>query len=279
MNGYGIYGSSEEHQPVTYFRGHPLYASHFVVVVLVATMLVATILKFAEVTAVRNWLMFDSDAVLGGQVWRVLTYGLVNPASIGFAIDMVMLVWFGHEVEKMLGRVRFFALYGGFYLLTPLVLTLIGLSVQNQQVGQPGTLPIFVAFATLYPSALLLFNILAKWAAWIIFGILSLIAFGDRNWPALLVLWSTCGFAYGFIRWHQGAIELPRLNFLRRKPRLRVLPDLPPRKPEPPRGERASMAEIDALLDKIAHSGLASLTPQERAKLDAAREGLRKKTR
>ena len=37
------------------------------------------------------------------------------------------------------------------------------------------------------------------------------------------------------------------------------------------------MAEVDALLDKIAQSGIASLTPKERAKLDAAREGLLKR--
>ena len=38
------------------------------------------------------------------------------------------------------------------------------------------------------------------------------------------------------------------------------------------------MAEMDALLDKIARSGLASLTAKERARLNAARaELLRKK--
>jgi hypothetical protein len=37
------------------------------------------------------------------------------------------------------------------------------------------------------------------------------------------------------------------------------------------------MAEVDALLDKIARSGMASLTAKERAKLDAARANLLKK--
>ena len=37
------------------------------------------------------------------------------------------------------------------------------------------------------------------------------------------------------------------------------------------------MAEVDALLDKIARSGLSSLTAKERAKLDAAREDLGKR--
>ena len=42
--------------------------------------------------------------------------------------------------------------------------------------------------------------------------------------------------------------------------------------------EDATMAEVDALLDKIAKSGIASLTPKERAKLEAAREGLMKRS-
>ena len=37
------------------------------------------------------------------------------------------------------------------------------------------------------------------------------------------------------------------------------------------------MAEIDALLDKIAQSGLGSLTAKERAKLEKGRERLLKK--
>jgi hypothetical protein len=37
------------------------------------------------------------------------------------------------------------------------------------------------------------------------------------------------------------------------------------------------MVEIDALLDKIAQSGIGSLTPKERARLDTARETLRKR--
>jgi hypothetical protein len=37
------------------------------------------------------------------------------------------------------------------------------------------------------------------------------------------------------------------------------------------------MAEIDALLDKIAHSGIASLTAAERARLDAAHQSLKRR--
>jgi hypothetical protein len=58
---------------------------------------------------------------------------------------------------------------------------------------------------------------------------------------------------------------------------LRVLPDLPVKKPVAARTTTASMAEVDALLDKIAQHGIGSLTAKERAKLDAARRDLKKR--
>ncbi|MEO5961374.1 MAG: hypothetical protein ABIR80_19875, partial [Opitutaceae bacterium] len=84
-----VYGSSEEHQPVTYLRGYPIYAAHFVVLVFVVSMLATAILMAAGAAAVLNWLAFSSADVLRGEVWRIVTYGLVNPPSLGFAVDMV----------------------------------------------------------------------------------------------------------------------------------------------------------------------------------------------
>jgi hypothetical protein len=55
---------------------------------------------------------------------------------------------------------------------------------------------------------------------------------------------------------------------------LRVLPDLEERSGIKTAKEN-SMAEVDALLDKIAQSGISSLTAKERAKLDRAREDLK----
>jgi hypothetical protein len=213
-------------------------------------------------------------------VWRIATYGLFNPPSLSFAIDMLMLVWFGRELEKAFGRRKFFAFYGGVYLVPPLILTLIGLLTPTKMFGEPGTLAVFVGFATLYPGAVLLFNILAKWAAIILVSLYGLIHLSNRDWIQLTLLASTCGFAFLFVRYEQGIITLPDFRFWKRKPRLRVLPDLPAKKQVVvSKGaiEDSTMAEVDALLDKIAVSGISSLTSKERAKLEAAREGLMKR--
>jgi hypothetical protein len=279
MNGHRNWGSSEEHQPVTWIRGYPVYATHFIVLVYVALMIVVAVLGGAA-SAIFSWTGFTSQHVLSGQVWRIFSYGLFNQPSLYFAIDMVLLVWFGRELEKMFGRRKFFGLYGGVYLLPPVLLTLIGLARPTAFVGQPGTLAVFIAFATLYPGAVMIFGILAKWAAIILVALFTLIHLGERNWIALLLLWATCGYAFLFVRFEQGIITLPKFRLWRRQPKLRVLPDLPKRQVITSKGaaEDATMAEVDALLDKIAKSGIGSLTAKERAKLEAAREGLMKRS-
>lgn len=222
MNGYGIYGSSEEHQPVTHWRGYPIYAAHVIVIGFVASMIATSLLLFSTAAHVFTWLRFDNVHVIHGEVWRVLTYGLINRPSLEFAIDMLMLVWFGREVEKMIGRKKFLLLFGAIYLVTPLLFTALAPWTPLQLAGESGAFAVFVAFATLYPSALLFFNILAKWAALIVLGIYSLMALAARDWPALLALWGSAGAAHAFIRYEQGHFQLPSFRLGRRKPTLRV---------------------------------------------------------
>jgi hypothetical protein len=147
--------------------------------------------------------------------------------------------------------------------------------------GATGNFALFIAVATLYPNLPMIFGILAKWLAILLVGIYTLMCLAYHTWSGLISLWATVGFAFGFIRYHQGALQMPRLRLWKRKPKLRVLPDLPAKKPvtlsTPNAKEAATMAEVDALLDKIATSGIGSLTPKERAKLESAREGLMKR--
>jgi hypothetical protein len=187
-------------------------------------------------------------------------------------MDMVIIAWAGRELEKSFGRRVFLVLYGSIYFLSPVVLAGVGLWSPAQLVGVSGSLALFVAFATLYPNVALMFNILAKWAAVIFVGMSTLIALSTRK-EDLITLWLTCGYAFLFVRVQQGRLTLPRFRLRRREPRLRVLPDLEaPVKSRLPQGD--SMAEVDALLDKIARSGIGSLTAREKARLDAAREDL-----
>ena len=275
------YETSDEHRPVMWLQGYPVYAAHFLVLVFVASMLITTLLNLFGVGALMNGLVFTSNEVLHGEVWRVVTYGLVNEPSIWFVVSMVILVWFGREVERNLGRRTFLIFYVCAYLLPPLIFTLIGLLLPTAFTGQSRTFAVFIAFATLHPNApMYALNIAAKWVAAILVGIYTLIALNNRDLVSLVSLWATTGFAFAFVRYQQGRIELPRINLFRSGPKLHVLPDLKQEKTPAAKMERrqtSSMAEVDALLDKIAQSGINSLTTKERARLDAARTDLLKR--
>jgi hypothetical protein len=144
--------------------------------------------------------------------------------------------------------------------------------------GETGGFALFIAFATLYPDAVMIFDILAKWVAIVLVGIYTLMDLAYHSWIGLLTLWLTTGFAFAFVRHEQGHWSFPRLRLPNRGPKLRVLPDLPAKTTGGGKGGHPdSMAEIDALLDKIARSGLSSLTAKERAKLEQGRERIQRR--
>jgi len=278
--------SDDNHQPIIWLRGYPFYAAHLLVLVFAVSMLATTLAMAFNLPYVLDWLAFSSARVLKGEAWRIFTYGLVNPPSVlPFVVDMFMIAWFGREVEKFFGRRKFLFLYGGIYFLSPLLLALIGVWKPMQLAGETGAFALFIAFATLYPDAVMLFNLLAKWVAVILVGISTLAALAYHDWAALISLWATVGFAFAFVRYEQGhfalpGISLPRINLFQKKPKLRVLPDPKPQKNSGAKiPKETPIGEIDVLLDKIAQSGMSSLTPKERARLDAAREELLKKGR
>lgn len=269
MNEYSP--QDEQQLPITWLGGFPVYAAYLLVLVYVASMVATSILLAVNLGGFLAWLPFSSASVLKGEAWRVVSFGLLNPPGIGFAIDMAMIVWFGREVEKYFGRRKFLGLYACLYLLPPLLLIPLGLLFPTYLSGETGALAIFVAFATIYPNAAVFFGLLSKWVAAILVGIYSLMALAYHDWSMGISLWITVGLAYAFVRHHQGLLAVPRLPLFGRAPE--PVADSG-RARDATAARDGSMAEIDALLDKIAQSGMASLTPKERAKLDSARDYL-----
>ena len=282
MNGYDT--SDDDHQPLLWLRGHAIFAAHFIVLVFVASMLISSIMMAAGASHLLAWASFDSEAVLRGQIWRLFTYGLVNPPQPGwgilnFAIDMFMIGWFGREVEKFFGRKTFIRFCGGLYFLSPLILTLVGLRWPTHLAGESGAFALFIAFATLFPGVMMMMlNVPIKWLAVILVSLYTVASLAYRDWIGLLLLWVTTAYAYAFVCYQQGRLTLPSLNFWPRKPKLRLLPDLKPTKTISIKvAKENSMAEMDELLDKIARSGMSSLTAKERTQLAKAREDLMQK--
>jgi hypothetical protein len=241
-----------------------------------------------------------TDKIQDGEVWRVVTWPLVNAPSFWSLITLVFLYLFGRQVEAEMGRFKFAALIGWMTVIPALIIVLFDM----QPVTLAGTgnsalvminLGVFVAFAAEFPGARFFFNIPARVIAAVIVGINLLQLIGDRYWDDvwLLLLVAATSLvvmrAYGFasdltfiprLSWPFGKRKSkggrPSSSGTKSKRRRGKQPDLKVVTPtyRPP-VDRHTQDEIDALLDKIAAQGLESLTNDERQRLDRASRRLR----
>jgi hypothetical protein len=216
-------------------------------------------------------------------VWRLFTYVLVNPVDFFTPFNIFFFYWFSMGIETHLGRPKLGSLLVLLILVPVIFATFfwwyfgVSMPVSGSFFLSAGML---VAFATLYPNTeawgWIPFKYMA--AACIFCGSLMML----RDWPGLLQLWTSCFVGFIFIRqakeveYDDYVSPFTRLKkVFQRKPKFRVVRPAPsPRRPsaadEPP-------SELDAILDKIAKSGMDSLTPKERAQLQKAREALIRK--
>lgn len=272
---------SEDHRPITYLRGYPIHAATLFVIVHVVAFVLGAMLEGFGQQGILAQAVFTSHAIYSRlALWQFASYALVHPAGQGiwFAIEMWLLFQFGREVEQFLGRRAFLRLYFCLLLIGPLVLTAVGWFMPAMLFGS-ATLHfgIFIAFALLYPSAAIFFGIAARWVAIILLAIYTLQGFANNQWESLIVLWTTTPLVFLFVQHARGRISLPSLNLFERKPKFTVLP--PPAARRRDVEESDDLESIDPLLDKIARSGMASLSAKERARLEKAREALIRKDR
>jgi membrane associated rhomboid family serine protease len=230
-------------------------------------------------------LSLHSVAVLRhGWVWQPLTYALVHPPApamlvLWFVIEMYMLWTFGRELERFFGRRLFLQFYAGMWLLIPALHLLLGL-LQPQFLSGSRSIhfAVFIAFATLYPNALFIFGIPAKWFAIILVGVQAVEYIAENAYLDLLVFGLMVASAYYFVRYQRGEVTFPKFRWPRRQPKFHVVPRAaPPVQKVKLVQQTASMDDIDALLDKIARTGLNSLSAAERARLERASADLKKR--
>lgn len=112
---------------------------------------------------------FNRDAILSGQVWRLITFIFVPYSSQGvffFALTLYFYYFIGTALEREWGANKFTV----FYFFGVLLNVLIGFLVGGASMYYVN-MSMFFAFATLYPDLqFLLFFLIpvkAKWLAWI----------------------------------------------------------------------------------------------------------------
>ena len=279
-----LLSSFNEDRPVTYFRGYPIYCATILTVAYAVGVLGTFLAKaFGGWEAIVTLMAFDSaHSILGGQIWQILTYSFIDIPSFFTIIGLLFLYVSAVEIEKYIGKARFLTLYGVIILIPVVTLTILGLIISYpiQYFGQTQVMiGLFIAFCTLYPGVQWGGFLTAKWVAIGSLILSSAVDLSSSAWVSLGELWLISGFSFGYIRFLQRGGELPSFRFpLRRRPKLRVV-QKPKSRPRPAIIEAADTgnAEMDQLLDKISKHGLNSLTSQERAALERAREKLLEK--
>ena len=304
MTGYER--SDEDYQPLAWFRGYPIYVSYFLVAAHVASLVIFSLLEFAlnnpELTMP---LCLSVDGVLHHfRFWQVFTYAFVHPLSFNFVIEMALLLLYGRETERFLGRRVFLTLYAALLVTTPLVVLAMGAITGVNLPIFAGSFAlhfgVFITFAVIYPSVQIFFGIATKWIAWIFLAFYSLLFLvSSRGNPALLpTFWADVLVGYLGVRYAGAGGGLPFLENFRLRFRRKIIPSgikprLKPRRLVESGAAAVNAASsgtsysgggelhdsIDPLLDKISKHGLASLTHSERAALERARVSLLRKER
>jgi membrane associated rhomboid family serine protease len=279
-----LLSSFNEDRPVTYFRGYPIYYATILTLTYAVGVLATFLAKaFGSWDAIVMLLAFDSArSILGGQIWQIFTYSFIDIPSFFTIVGLLFLYVSAVEIEKYIGKARFLTLYGVIILIPVVTLTALGLVTGSPILyfGQTQVMiGLFIAFCTLYPGVQWGGFLTAKWVAIGSLVISSAVDLSSSAWVSLGELWLISGFAFGYIRFLQRGGELPSFRFpLRRRPKLRVV-QKPKTRARPPVVQAADPGnvEMDQLLDKISKHGLNSLTSQERAALERAREKLLEK--
>ncbi|MEI6034870.1 MAG: rhomboid family intramembrane serine protease [Verrucomicrobiae bacterium] len=260
--------------PLAWAGSIPVYASTLLAGAHALAMVATALAMFAGAKLLLGALEFSSAAVCGHfAIWQLGTYAFVHPPGLLFLLELYMLVAFGQEIEKLLGRRAFLVIYLTLLLAPPLALALAGFAGFPSSYWGSGALHfgIFVAFAALYPSAEVFFGIQARWVAACLVAVSALQSLAASDTTGLAVLALDCSAAVLLVRRLRGGELFPDLRSFfpaRPTPHLRVL-----ERPDEP------AASIDDILEKISRRGMRSLTAGERARLDRAREELLEKDR
>jgi hypothetical protein len=254
-----------------------------------------------------SWLepfVLIADDVRHGQVWRLVTWPLVNtPDSIWTIITIAIFWYFGREIEGLLGRNRFAWFLVILTVVPAIVAAIVGLNVSGLRYLELALILVFIAE---FPQARFFFNIPGWVLGAVIVGLEVLQLVGTRNDEGLifvLMLLVTAAIAarsFGLaatLHWIPqvplpDALSGTRSSGPRRsakgkvrgkgrkpsRPKRGVVEGpwaAPPAPNQPSPDAVAAQAELDRLLDKISASGLDSLTADEKRRLNELSKRLR----
>jgi membrane associated rhomboid family serine protease len=127
---------------------------------------VVNILSLIDNTDMLYYLLcFSREAILRGQVWRLITYPLTFSAGSIFLTAIALLCYYslGRAMENIWGTLRFNLFYFSGIVLMDIYCMIFGGMADASSLN----LSLFLAYATLYPNAQFLFLFIIPVKAWI----------------------------------------------------------------------------------------------------------------
>jgi membrane associated rhomboid family serine protease len=249
----------------------------------------------------RGWVtstfILNIDAVMSGQVWRLVTYAFLHSPGdwTHILFNMLFLWWFGSDLEAMYGPREFLAFYLGAALLGGIAYEGWALAAHQSApcLGASGAVTALLVLNALhFPHRLIYVFLIIPVPLWL-FAILNVaqdafVFVGQRNTGvAVVVHLAGALFAFTYWKFHIRLLDsfggwMSRFK-RRSRPRLRLFrpEEIEPR--EQPVGVAAIAADtspvdehleakLDAVLEKLARTGKESLTDTERQILMRASE-------
>lgn len=269
------FSDSANHRPLSYWKEYPVWLVSYIA----AAGVLSVVLTAVFGSAWGAVLAFHTEFITAGQFWAPLSYVWVNVPSVFFVVGCYFFISFGSEVERHLGRRSLLWMLVSCLLLVPALLTVLHglLGVDAHVVGLSQIMfSTFIAFATLYPNALINV-ILCSIRAWIAAVIMVFVGFFSavmsRSIADVVQTLAPAALAYFWVRYETGRLtfQLPASWKRKRLPR-RDAPEIEVdlSKPMEHRYHRPPTEEevINAILDKISTQGMHSLNAEEKAILD-----------
>ncbi len=229
-----------------------------------------------------EWFAFRPSRILT-RPWGALTYMFLHAGFWHVFINMLMLFFFGLPLERRWGSREFIK----YYLVCGLGGVALSFLFQSSSIigASAAVYGVMVAFAMTWPDAPIyiwgIFPVKAKWLAAFLFVVSSLSAFGGAG-GGVAHFAHLGGLVTGFVylkndwripAWlrarRNGSLSRPgssERSGSRQKPggkRTSGGGSVRPPGGWPSADEEALLDEVDAILDKISRSGMASLTRKE----------------
>jgi membrane associated rhomboid family serine protease len=249
---------------------------------------------------VTDWLILFPPDVLHGQVWRLLTYAFLHSTTdlLHIVFNMLVLWWFGSEIESLYGSPEFATFYVAAALLGGLAFQAWAMTAPGRMfhpcLGASGAVTaVMVLYACHFPTRIIYLFFFLPVPIWaFVAGMVAFETFvlvkGVETGTAVVVHLAGAGFGFAYhkLQWRVSPLWTWLLSSRGRvrRPRLRVYAgDDDETEPVPVAGppkegvDEHLEAKLDAVLEKVARSGQASLSASEREILFRASEIYKKR--